>query len=140
MRVLAGFEQHRDAARGLDLRRFLRRTALGPELPDRRPGRFPLERLSVLPDDVVRAFRPRLSEEARVEGNRIVRVPFVIELDAFERSVIAACDGRRTLEEIAGLSLARLEGLDAGDVLRRAAGFLAGVSRYDVLCPGTVAP
>jgi hypothetical protein len=138
MRVLAGFELHRDAARGVDFRRFLRRAALGPELNDGRPGRFALERLSVLPDDVVGAFRPRLSVEARVEGNRIVRAPFVIELDAFERRVILACDGKRTLAEIARLSLARFEDQNPGEVLRLAATFLAKVSRYEVLCPGTV--
>jgi hypothetical protein len=137
MQVLAGFEEHRDTARGLAFRRLLRRWALGPELAGGPRVRFPLERLAVLPDEIQRTFRPRLSDEARVEGDLIVRAPFVILLDAFEKSVIAACDGTRTLAEIALLSASYLEGRPGGEALRLAANFLAEVSRYEVLCPGT---
>lgn len=129
MRVIEGFNAHPGAARAVQRRRLLRRAAI--RVASAGAPCHPIETLAQGPRDRSLAYTPRLSPSVQRTGTRLTSEPFVLLLDAFERALVSACDGQRTIAHLVDLALA--EHPDAAEPSRTALKLFAGLGRYGML-------
>jgi hypothetical protein len=126
--------------RGIEMRRWARRTLIGPAHHDEPHGPFRIEALAEIPRDRVLGFRPALREDVSINGRRLARGGLEVELSPFEIEFLRVCDGNNTLGDAVFEARARFADMTPDAAAETAIALLGTLGNYDAIKTGESQP